>query len=461
MATVHELFVSDTFLVPEKDLVTPNQHEFADVGYFSFMMRNFFLFHGVNRDSRENRLSIFVNDTVGRMTINFDSKYADINTFFSVLEDDLDIKNKFFNVIERAYLTQSSSMQQINEELAANPDTYGGYVEDSLFISGVQVNWDVTFVTDTETIVRTIQIPANISFQFELEDGTIESFKFYFTESGFLTNYSKSIIMGVVLPCEGRYIIDPSLNRTIIDTITNSADFIFDDVDVKLKADDYTGNFTYSTRYKIGPNTFTFMPFGIFYKGRIPSTLAIRDAIRDKLRTVNPDETIWRELLPDLFVVAQFYMIPMFDNYTVRPERTLFPSIINHQHMQDIASRTFPDMTMDYIREHGEIILNGHSEIFTYTLPDPLNEEFFSILAVHPTYTYHLQQSPGWIGMDTATRDFNVRFNQAVYIILGRAPTTSSYVFTEFDGKRWLTFVSGTIEYYLLTEASFPFDVTP
>src|SRR5699024_5117819 len=124
----------------------------------------------------------------------------------------------------------------------------------------------------------------------------------------------------------------------------------------------------------------------------------------------------------DLFVVGIFYMLPIWDHITIRPERKFFPSVIALNLFDNKLSQLFPSYEGTYIPDHQELLTCAQSEIFILSLPDILNEsDKQSIYELHPTYQFHNQMDSAFANMDSTTQDFAIRLNRCMAVAMGES----------------------------------------
>lgn len=443
------MYLTDTLLAPDSVLVFGDEPE-PKVGYVTKAMSSFFGSSAKRADERVNRLSVLGVDVSGKMAVHFDgTDEITRDALLGMTSKDIEC---FFNIVERIYLTQNTDRVTIDEELSSS-NAFNGYISNSMFVSSVFLNHTVTI----EDVDIKLKLPTFFLFDFTI-GGEEYTFKIWVSNKDFFEDYPKSIITNVICPCDPKYFLDFSRYKTILTAVVESGKFSFGKTDKAVGSDDHSGLFTYETKYNIQGATSTFMPFGIMYKGKLPSTLAIREAIRTELISSGiADSGTWESLFPDLFVKAQFYLIPMWHNFEVRPERVITPSIIKIKDMTHVLRLIFPELRAEYINNYAETIMNGYNEVFCATVPDPLNVDIMSLRELHPAYVYHPAQHPVHVYMDKDTQSFNIRFNRCMAVVYG-ASTSNEFVPVKLNDRTYMTFVNAGIEYYVLVESSYPFD---
>lgn len=378
----------------------------------------------------------------GIIKFNVDADKLDTDHIFTVLNAAQ--ISTLFSLFEEIYTTPDLTESQLNTFLNSDPTFQTIYVPDSLQLGNVFVS---TELPETHIGPKTMVD----YFRLDIHFGAVtETFKVWMNRAKFATDYPLSTINKVVLPCEHTYLLNPNNFTNIVDTLILSNEFSFSALDANINAADHTGLITYRTKYNVSSTSVKMMPFGILYKGATPSSLDIRKAIRDLLISYGTASSeVWEALFPDLFVTGQFFIVPMWDNVSVRVDRTLFPSILPVKKIDSLLQNLYPNMEDSYIKNNKELLLCAQSEIFLLSLPDTLNAQHFSILEMHPTYQYYSPQNQIHAYMEPKTKDFNIRLNRCMAVLSGET-VLEEFIVNTFDGKRYLSFVSYETEYHVL-----------
>lgn len=482
-------FLEDKSFYPDKT-IDLGESDLPLAGYLGSNEEAYFYTKAIVLDPREERLQHNNKDISGLIKFYFDNYKVDDeeNIFSSIVTERLKV---LFNIIERIYMADQESIDSIEESLL-NESTYTiksdssllfGYKEGTLKLSKSTVG-----VTSYQTTGNfTISLP--YYFQFTIIDSNIVeggssvtneySFRIWLSRQGFLDDYPLSTIVKVILPCDHTYILDPTKFTNAINAVINSAGFSFPKIDANDEKDnifhnnlgtvsttDNSGLFTYYTKYVTGSQSTVQLPFGILYKGAQPTTAMIRKAIREHLLGFgDASESIWKELLPELFVIAQFYFIPIWDHKTERVERTMYPSVIGLKQFKNRFEALQPDVDSSYIDNYQEVITSAQSEIYITTLPDILNENnIFSIYGIYPTYQNHSQTEPAYAYQTDETKEFNRKLNRCMSVLMGESVTEGDITMTTIDENKYGSFVSSaidenndivTVEFHVLSEESY------
>lgn len=378
----------------------------------------------------------------GTIQVVVDADKLPVDHIFSVLG--YPDQEKLFSLFETVYLAGTKTVETLEEDLVSDPEYSQFYVPGTLRLGRTYVNTGLP----AEHVSPDVMVDC-----FSLEvvfDEVNTAFKLWMNRAKFAADYPLSTISKVVLPCDHSYLLNPSKFANIVETIIKSNEFSFSELDSNITSGDHSGLLTYKTKYNISSSSVKLMPFGILYKGATPSSLDIRQAIREKLIGYGtaPAE-VWEALFPDLFVTGQFFIVPVWDNVSVRTDRIMFPSIVNIKKIKTILAGLFPDLPANFVEDHQEVFTCAQSEIFLLSVPDPLNATQFSLLTVHPTYQFYSPQNQTHAYMEPKSRDFSIRLNRCMAVLSGEA-VLEEFVENTIDERRYLSFVSYGVEYHVL-----------
>lgn len=414
---------------------------------------NYFFKNIQIHDTRDKRLTFSGEENTGKLSICYDISKYDDPIFNKLNKNEFD---KLFTIIEYIVLSKYKTVEDINEDLIENIDTSSIYVKNSLkFSQAPKVHAEIIHLNDEEKkyeIDLPVYIQFSVKFENELEN---TDFRIYLSREYFLKMYPLYTITNVIEPCDPTYLLDPDKATSIVDMLVKSNEFTMKSMSGPIKEEDHSGMYVYNTKFIIN-GTNQMLPFGIMYQGNVPSVLEIRKAIREKLLSYGyVDKEIWKNILPDLFVVATWYIIPFWDNYTIKSTGLIYPSIANVYKFSKLIPEFFPELEIEFIEERQEMITCGYNELFFTTIPDPLNEKYFSLRDIYPTYQYHLSQDgTAYNNMDENAKSFNQVFNNCVAVAVGE--TTSERVsVNKINDMTWFNFTNGEIEFNLLSKESF------
>lgn len=425
-------------------------------------MLNYFNVEMVVNDPRAERLMLGGKVVSGKLSFYYDgNRHKDEDP----TKDDLfrhlgnEQLYQFFNVVEMVVFADGDSAAAINSNLNASSLTRGIYINNSVKLSKQVVSGKI-YNLGTDGSETKITLPIWVQFSIQYPERDLETVKIYLDRDAFLDEYPYTTINRVILPCDPAYILEPSKIDGVVPAVIQSTDFSFGEINPEMVVNDHSGLLTYSTKYltksKQGTTVAAMLPFGVMYQGAKPSTLQIREAVREKLlATELASPGVWEAILPDLFVTAQFFIIPIWDTVTVRPQGIIYPSVNNLHKLASLLPVLFPNMATEYLEDYTEILVCGQSELFLIAIPDPLNKDEFSIYKKHPTYQLHMaQDGAAYINQDPNTRDFNARLNRCMAVASGQE-LLADVITQEMDDLTWHSFTSCKTEYHVLSQIGY------
>lgn len=443
-------FLNDDALYPQIKVDTAGNS--TQFGVLTGEAKNYLVDLNMLNDSRANRLVIIPNGTrcFGNMSIAFDARRADV----AILKDlsDIDIA-RIFNIVERICYSFGYDDEQLEYQLVNN-SSYEGYIANTLTHSN-----DVLSTNIYDQNKASILVDVHPWYSFEYEGNGIKvKYHFWIHRETFLKEYPYTTITAVLPPYEPNTLINTPLmsQSTNVAMLTDASTFIFEQTHKEMLYRDQTGVYSYKTKYMLGGVPIQ-LPFGIVYCGaKVPSALECRKAIREYMEantTITAAEI--EKLFPELYIGARFYVIPLWNEKTVRTDRDIYPSIHPLNRIEAVATAAFSEFMPSYIKDKLEIMLNAQSKMWLLTLPDSLNENnIFSVLEQHPSYQDYSSQVPGFRYMDADTQEFAAKLNRCL-AVLNEEMVSSEFVIADLGGLTYLTFTSGKAEYYVLSRNSY------
>lgn len=445
-------FLSDEIF--RKSFTVERYEDLPSVGYLADREKAYFCDLVTVTDPNTTRNKINSYSVSGKMKFHYDQSKQESNNFFTTAKES-ELK-KFFKIVEKIYLF-NGSREQLDLDLRVDTNLKDMYVINTAFQSSTTINEEIvidgtkaTVYLETGTIE--ITVPKYIDFSIKYKEEEI-AFRIWLDREAFLDRYPLSTIIKVIYPIEPTKLFAPNSIDAPVTAIIESAGYSFPNIDSKLIPLDNSGLETYYTKYKITSKTMLQLPFGILYKGNKPSSAEIRKAIRDDLVNYG-DEDIWKELFPQLYITNIFYMIPIYDNVTERPEKNMYPSIININKLSNTFGKLFTEMDRSYIQENQEVMNVGQSEVYVVTLADELNDKYISLLGRFPTYQYHTTQDPASSYQTEDTKEFNIMLNRCMAVVHGE---TISEDITEsiIDERKFMSFIATDVECHVLTKEEY------
>ena len=322
-------------------IVSHNDTNSSGLGVFTDELVNYFLTPSALVDNRNigsvnSRITFAdLGQANGIMKLQFDNtRTADSADYTHIrpayLDDEVDVpaidaiatsqelKTQIFNIIEYAFLSHGTngvplSAEALDSAFKGEVSTFGNYVPGSLKVSTGTTESVIN--TSTGVSSTTYHFLNSIEFEFQAIRGVSVGFKIWLNQEAFLDEYPKTTLMKVVWPCEPTKLLDMNYTNTI-ETLVKTSSYKDEQLAPSIKDEDHSGLATYITRYvNNSVATYYHMPFTVLYKGNTPSSSAMREYIAAELLDLNiASETVWKQVLPDLFVVAGFYIVPMYNN---------------------------------------------------------------------------------------------------------------------------------------------------
>jgi len=452
-------FLSDE-IYWEKKFVDLDKSVNKGLGYIDDILINYFDKIATISDPRSSRINTLeVGVPVNtNMKIVFDSsKLEPTNLLFQTI-DNISL-GKIFNIVEQISLMQKTTTSDLNDYLMANPGHFDIYVNNSVKRSSTLTTLQISYPvqsTPTTTTIKNVTVTIYDVIEFTVRINSIDTtFKLWINSEKFKLQYPLNTIKGVVFPIEPKYLIDPTPLINITKALSESSKFTFTESNAPLHNDDFSGIYPFKTTWVISSLQKTNITFGIYYKGSKPTTLQCRKYVQTVLLNLGiAPSTTWEARLPDIFVVNQFYIIPLWGHQTLRPERILYPSVININNIFGIINNFYPPFSTTFIKDNIELFLNAHDEIFLIALPDYQNDDVFSLYKQHPTYQYHSAMDSTHAYMEASTKEFNLRLNKAMSVLFGET-VTNEFNNNRFYGRDFLSFTVNRIEYHIMTKSSY------
>lgn len=447
--TIYGFILDESFLDQSK-YMTDDINTAVTHGQFNTVQHSFFVDRFEIDDTRTARLAHLGSELTNTLQLVIDQKFSVDDVSILINSSVSDIAN-IFNITEYVlYRNIDRTVEELETELLADTTVFGNYVPGSLEISN---NSNSVYIYDTLdanfTILDWLKFDINIS-------GTVISFKFWINNETFGDGYPLSTISEVVPPISVDLLYDPSSVTSIYTAIINSASTSVSSLSSKIQSSDYTNYISFSTKY-IDPNdnTVSYIPFNILYKGAVPGTLDIRQAIKEYLLNSGVgDEETWKNIMPDLFIIGQFFIIPMWDNITTKPSRIMYPSVVGVQDAIERSITVLYDVDGTHISEKVEILDVAYIETILVAIPDEDNQTDDTLLTLHPTYQRYSPQDISYQYQDDITKEFTTLLNVAMAVAAGKA-TDDRVVTTTMEDRVYLSFTVDSIEYHVITKTSY------
>ena len=468
-------FISDSaFVGIDTSNEVPYEELGTGLGLVTDQMVNYFMDPTYIKDPRSAKMigstnqrltvSPFTSKLDGKVLLHFDKLHFTEN--ITNLTGSKPNLTKFFNCIERIYLSQSEGATTLDNALKSDTDTYGNYVEGTLQMSSARISTPVKYISggDAEGIYRPTPLPSIVTwiqFGYEVPDGPTITLKLWLDGTAFMEDYEYSNIVKVIYPCAPEQIISMGFDSKTA-AIIASANYKDAELAYAIKHEDHSGLETFTSKYTNNSVAGWFrLPFTLLYKGRVPSFTQMRNAIRtDLLDREIATIDIWKNVLPDLFADAAFFMVPMYQNVLTLPEGTIDQNIINYKNIISRVKALYPQIPQATLENYGELLQAPAAGLYIFTFPSIENdEEFRSIKAIHPTYqdidAINNSGNDDFESMDELTQDFNETLSICMAVCLGRYRGPNPLTESSEDHKNYISFVSNYVEFHMLTQDSY------
>lgn len=436
-------FVSDKLFWNRK-LVDFNKEVASPVGFIDDVTINYFHRIGYINDNRTTRIDDGGVEHTGDISVFFDSsKLEDTNPFKNITDEHISV---LMNIIERCYITQNRTEDELNIELA-------GDLYKPLFVAD-SARRSTSYITVTLPNTTTkLKIYDYVEFEIVV-DGNHTRFKLWLNLDKFKKDYPLTTIVSVIPPCKEEYLLNPSLVTSDVLSIVESGEFIFSRTHAGVVGIDYTGILSYKTRWIISSQNAPEIRFGVMYQGAAPSSLEAREAIRNYLNSTGlAPETTWESKLPDLYITAQFFIIPLWGNKVAKANNKygyIYPAISNYTDIQGETQRILPTMELGWLSDHTEIVLNPFNPILLVSVPDPLNKlGYLSMHKLMDTYQAFGPDDINYQYQEYNAKDFSRKLGNVMSTLYGNI-VSGVFTTNTFYGRRYLSFSSDKVEYHVL-----------
>ena len=422
-------------------------------GYVTDKLKSYFKTPTTIEDSRDNRLDLGGGEiSTYPLKFTFDGEFNNETVDLDLLA--ADEYKQLFNVIE-ALVYFSDLDDSAMETLLLGSSVDFGVYEPSTFSRSVSVGTP-TFYTDGVVAGVVKNVRNWISFTANLSGGQV-TFKIWIGNESFLADYPHTYFVKVVYPGDPAKLLTGNY-QGVIDAISDLSEYNADESTDPVGLQDNSGLYEFSSAYFPNGTTLTDrVSIVVFYKGAVPSTQEVRVFIRDELLARNiAAESVWREVLPDLFVDGRFFLVPAWDHYVALPTSDLPKGIVPLTKVEEVLAAVYPSQDINWLKQRAETLVSASSEFVIIAVPDSGNDaNAMSLVAEHPTYVPVDASVPYFANMEIKTQQFSISLASAMAVLVG---AQNNHLFTEdvFDGRTYLSFVADLKEYHVLKPDSYP-----
>lgn len=367
---------------------------------------------------------------------------SEITLIESLTEQD---KEYLFNIIE--YLNYGTipddTLVDIDNVLTSDV-SFTGYVASSIDISNT---CDILHVHDDVNLHR--HVPSWGTFSFD-KGGEILELTAWFGRAPFRNDYPLFTVLSVVPPLPLETLLDPSHLSDPFDSAILSRSTANNILVPGLTTDDQSGMQTFTTLH-VFDNQSRYLTFNIMYRGRELNFIEARQVIINLLIDSGLGSLpVWKSRFPELFVVNQYYLIPLYDDITQLTNTDIHPSITDY-----INLKTKVDIVTS------ELVLNSTLEMMTVAYDKYIigvvglaHNDGTSLREAHSTYRDFSTTDPGFNEMNTIDRGWSIHLNQAFAIAAGETNNTIYGELTE-GGRNFISVMTNKNAYHVITKASY------
>ena len=463
------------------NIITHSDLSKAGLGVMTDQMVNYFFKPAVLVDPKTNGnntrivFASFGNKANGKMLLQFDNAREDIDIAEHVrpsylssdeaagldeIAGDSSKSTNLFNIIETCFLlreldnTTPATETRLDEKLTAESSAYAGYVGGSIKTSVGTTPSKIRLVTGVTE--NEYHFYNSVSFSFKVSNSITLEFKIWLGQQAFLDEYPKTTLVKVVWPCDPAKLLDMDFANNV-DTLVRSSQYKNEQLAAAIHNEDHSGLATYNSKYvNSSVPTYYNMPFTILYKGCIPSAANMREYVQAELLALNlASEVKWKAVLPDLFVDAGFYLIPMYQQrVSYLDGYKLDRSIIDYSSIAEKVSALYPEVNTSVILQRGMLLRAAGSDLYIFAFPMASNDaEHMSLLPLYPYYQAIDANNSNWQTMGDKTQQFAVSLAYCIKVALGlTANNTNQFTEEVIDNHGYYSFVVNSIEYHLLKQ---------
>ena len=482
-------YLTDTsFLNPDEyGYLSPDEVSMNKLCVMDDALANYFVEHKILMDPRtqgvaaDGRLLLpapFNGKLAGKLALHFDiSQYEE--DFSAFTGDDSLQRRYLFSTIE--YIM--TALRQVSEASAYYPKTeadintglvsqrarFQGYQEGSISISPSTKQAAIRVAGQDGAVASTIYLPDYFIFKFSAGGAALFEFKVWLSSDAFKADYPFANITQIVYPCLPTKLLEMDYN-SVVASMAQTTSYMHQQLSdsgtlAPIRTADHSGYKQYATPYRPSSSSASYtISFGILYKGRTPTSAQCRAAIKAQLKKDYPNysDARWTAVLPGLSVENTFYIIPAYSSYVASGTSRYPLSIVNYKKLLDevIGHFTLSAEQKQVVETYGAIIQIPGSRLTCMVFPEAdntLNAMDLTIQASNgliPLYMAVDATSQYMDVMPTKTQDFNLAFAMAGAVALG-TQSNAAYSTSMIDGREYLTFTSGNVEYHILTRQGY------
>lgn len=362
--------------------------------------------------------------------------FTDFTTTINALGSPITVG--LFKIIDKLVFKYNSSVSHPTLEtyLTTDTDTSPIYVAGSFEIA-TRVLTDTVYLSPG--ITNSVQVPAFVRFSITVPSGSTTKqydLTLFAASDEFITGYSASAIAAIVPPLPYSTIYSSSLVSTtdnVFSTGSLSANLSFNTSNTVLGTTPVSGIVPYTVVLTDTASNTVQIPFNILYKGRKPTGLEIRTAIRNAvLASGIGNEDGWKARIPGLFILGRFYLIPFWDKTYTKPNQVLFPNICDITALISVPNTILQSLGHGDVSSYTDIFPVYFNKMTIAAVPDLSGTLDISHLKeLIPDYQDYSSVDDNYVYMNSNTKNFSLNINNILSIDTNSTPTTQYYITDE------------------------------
>ena len=293
-------------------------------------------------------------------TTNYTSSLLVDNYFFSSFVSALnDLSSTqlgyIFQIIDALFFKTYSSISDLETYLTTTTGVSDFYVANSVTETQTEVTDTVYPVGNSTGEAFSTHPQMSVTLNIPSGNSTLQfSITFYCQNQYWINNYPESNILGVAPPLSYEDLLSLPLNTTnanILSTASSTATLNYTSLTNDISSETASGYLSYEVKINdTANNTTVVAPFNILYKGTTPSLQDIRTAIKNAITQSGVGTTPeWKQRIPELFIQATFYLIPLYDVNSQLVNQVLYPSIVDMSTAISRVSMILPLLFLEII----------------------------------------------------------------------------------------------------------------
>jgi hypothetical protein len=398
---------------------------------------------------------------------------SSVSDFVSIYSTDWSLQNQesLFNIIDQLCFNYSDRAQSAWNVFLSGNNAYSIYVPGSLSFGPTQsqslayINGAASALTIPDTITLTIGITINTTL-------TEYQIVLWTNTALFLENYPISTITAVTFPLTFTDLLNQSIVAAASNALTiakEASNVIYVDLTtpdtgftIQPIVEGASGYITYNAKFVDINQNFIFMPFNVLYKGATPGVLAIRLAIKTILLASGVGtQAQWQARIPELFVNAQYYLIPMWLNTVTLPDSVIYQDTMNIATMINYTQLIMFDISPIFVAANIVSTSAAYDSIMLAAVPDPSNPtNRLSLSTEIPQYQDLATTDSNFNLMPTLTKQYATFLNNALPVAAGIS-STNTFIIITLNNRTFVTFTVGDVEYYLIVKETFKNIIDP